>query len=114
MRDIDRVVSRLAELSRMLDQATDEIARLDEAAVRATAKHEVEFARHYLTAEGSQEARKQQALLLVADVKLDAEIARQRVRACQERIRTLRSQIEVGRSLNAAQRSEWAASGVGT
>jgi hypothetical protein len=44
---------------------------------------------------------------------LDAEIAEQQVRACRERIRTIRDQIEVGRSLNSAIKSEWSAGAVG-
>ena len=112
MFDPNSVVKRLGELSRMLDAATLEAAQLDEAAVRAKARHEVEYARAYLTGEGSVEDRKQAAKLATEREALDADIAAQRLRACQERIRTLRVQIDVGRSLNAAQRSEWAASGV--
>jgi hypothetical protein len=56
--------------------------------------------------------RKQQAVLACERESLDAEIAAQKVRACRERIRTLGVQIDVGRSLNAAQRAEWAAAGV--
>lgn len=107
------VISRLSELSRLLDAATDEIARLDEEAVRAKAAYEVAYARAFLSAEGSIDVRKQTAVLEVRDVRLAKEIAEQQVRACQERIRTLRSQLEVGRSLNAAVRTEWTAAAVG-
>lgn len=110
--DPNSIVKRLSELSRMLDAATLEAAQLDETAVRAKARHEVEYARAYLTGEGSIEDRKQLAKLATENESLDMDIAFQKLRACQERIRTLRVQIEVGRSLNAAQRSEWAAAGV--
>lgn len=107
------VVRRLSELSRMLDAATLESAQLDEAAVRAKQRYEVVYAHAFLEAEGAMDARKQIAVVNCQHERLDSEIAAQLLRACQERIRTLRVQIEVGRSLNAAQRSEWAASGVG-
>lgn len=101
---------RLAELSLMLDRATDDYRRLDEAAVRAKAAYEVSYARVYLMGDGKPvEARKQRAVLSTADERLEWELAQAKVRAVTERIRTLRSQIEVGRSLNAAYRTEFAA-----
>lgn len=111
---VNEVVKRLAELSRMLDSATDEIARLDEAAVRAKGRYQVAFARAFLGQEtGSVDHRKQTAVLACQNEWLDAEIGDQQVRACRERIRTIRDQIEVGRSLNSAIKAEWSASAVG-
>jgi phage shock protein A len=110
---VNDVVKRLAELSRMLDAATEEIARLDESAVRAKGRYQVDFARTFLSSEGSVDARKQASVLACKDAWLDAEIAEQQVRACRERIRTIRDQIDVGRSLNSAVRAEWAAGAVG-
>lgn len=107
------VIKRLAALSRMLDEATREVAELDEAAVISKAAHEVAYARAFLTSEGAMDVRKQQSILDTSDQKLLAEIAEQKVRACRERIRTIRDQIEVGRSLNSAVKAEWTASGVG-
>ena len=108
------VILRLAELSRMLDAATAEIARLDETAVRAKGRYQVAFAREFLGQEtGSVDHRKQTAVLACKDHWLDAEIAEQQVRACRERIRTIRDQIEVGRSLNSAVKAEWGAGAVG-
>lgn len=108
-----QVIKRLSDLSRMLDAATMEVAELDETAVRAKCAYEVRFARSFLSSEGAMDVRKQQAVLDAADQKLGAEMAEQKVRACRERIRTLRDQIDVGRSLNSAVKSEWAASGAG-
>jgi hypothetical protein len=107
------VVKRLAELSRMLDRATDEYAELDEDWVRRKAEHQVGFARAFLSADGSVDARKQKAVLAMANEFLLMELAEQKVRACRERIRTIRDQIEVGRSLNSAVRAEWNAGAVG-
>ena len=89
-----QTLKRLGELSRMLEAATSEYPDAD------------------LTGgEGSIEQRKAEARVETYRVRLDAELATAMVRHCQERIRTLRSQIEVGRSLNAALRSEFAAGG---
>lgn len=107
------VILRLAELSRMLDAATVEIASLDEQAVRAKGRYQVSYARKFLSESGSVDARKQASVLACEKDWLDAEIAEQQVRACRERIRTIRDQIEVGRSLNSAIKAEWAASAAG-
>lgn len=107
------IVKRLSELSRMLDAATAEIAELDEAAVRAKAAYESAHARAFLSAEGSVDARKMQATLLSADLWLQMEMAQALHRACRERIRTIGVQIEVGRSMSAATRSQFAAEAVG-
>lgn len=107
------VILRLSELSRMLDAATDEYAHLDEQWVHAKAAHQVGFARAFLSAQGSVDHRKQAAVLEMADVYFAMEIAEQKVRAVRERIRTIRDQIEVGRSLNSAVKSEWSAGAVG-
>jgi hypothetical protein len=108
-----QVIFRLSELSRMLDAATSEVAELDEIGVLAKAAYEVAFARAFIGADGSVDFRKQRSVLDTADQKLMMELAEQKVRACRERIRTIRDQIDVGRSLNSAVRSEWAASGAG-
>lgn len=107
------IVLRLSELARLLDAKTQEIARLDETAVRAKARHEVAFARAFLSAVGSVDFRKQTAVLETADAKLDAEIGEAKVRAAREAIRTIRDQLDVGRSLGAAVRAEFQATGWG-
>ena len=89
-----------------------EVAVLDEEA-RAKQAHEVASARAYLTAEGSIEARKATAVLQAADLALASDLAAAKHRACRERIRTLGVQIEVGRSLNSAVRSQFSAEPVG-
>lgn len=107
------VVKRLSELSRMLDAATEEIAQLDDFAVRAKSDYEVTFAKSFLSVEGSMDQRKQTAILASADQKLHMEIAEAQVRAIKERINTLRSQISIGQSLSAAIRQQFSAEGTG-
>lgn len=107
------VVLELSRIARDLDAKTAEIARLDEEAVRSRSRFEVQFARSFLSTDGSVDFRKQSAVLATSDAKLDAEIAEAKVRAARESIRTMRDRLEVGRSLNAAVRAEFAAGAVG-
>lgn len=107
------VVKQLAQLGRDLDAKQEEIRRLDEEAVRARARFEVTFARKFLAAEGSVDVRKYTATVECAELKLDAEIADQVLRAARESIRVLRDRLDIGRSLNSAIKSEWAAQPAG-
>ena len=107
------IVLRLSELSRLLDKATDDVAVLDEQAVRTKQAAEVAEAKAYLQAEGSIDARKAHATVQVADLVLAAELAAAQHRACRERIRTLGVQIDVGRTLSAATRNQFAAEPIG-
>lgn len=107
------VVLELSRIARDLDAKTAEIARLDEEAVRAKSRFEVGFARSFLSTSGSVDFRKQTAVLATESQKLDAEIAEAKVRAAREAIRSMRDRLEIGRSIGAAVRSEFVASGVG-
>ena len=113
MRSQAEVLDRLSECSRLLDAAQQDLAVLDEAAVRAKQAFEVAWARAYLKAEGSIEARKAEAVLVTAGECLEAELCAAKVRACRERIRTLGAQLDVGRTLSAAIRSQFQAEPVG-
>lgn len=108
-----QALERLAELSRLLDKATDEIALLDEEAVRAKQLYEVAYARAFLDAIGSMELRKQIATYETREQNLTMELAQAKVRALKERIRTLGTQIEVGRSLASAHKNQYLAEPVG-
>lgn len=104
------VVVRLAEISRYLAVCQTELASADENAVRSRQRYEVAYSRAFLNAEASNaEGRKCLAVVATQNEKLDAEIADQQVRALRVRIAVLRDQVEIGRSLSAALRSEWAA-----
>ena len=106
-------LERLAELSRMLEAATFEIAVLDEEAVRAKSTYEVAYSRAFLDSIGSMDLRKQISIYETREENLTYEIAQQKVRACKERIRTLGVQIEVGRSLASAHKTSFTAEPTG-
>lgn len=108
-----QALERLAELSKLLDKATDEIAILDEEAVRAKQLYEVAYARAFLDAIGSMDLRRQIATYETREQNLTMELAQAKVRAIKERIRTLGTQIEVGRSLASAHKNQYLAEPVG-
>ncbi len=108
-----RVIKRLSEVSRMLDAATDELAQLDEAAVRAKQAFEVGYARAFIEAEGSVDLRKHVATVKTAGERLEYELAYAQHRACKERMNTLRNQLSTGQTVSAALRHQFAAEGTG-
>ena len=101
------VVRKLVILSQQLDAAQSEAAELGDAAVRAEGRAKVGFAKAFLSGDGSMEVRKHAALLATAEQQLDAAIANEKARAARERISVLRSQVEIARSIGAAQRAEF-------
>ena len=108
-----RVIKRLAEVSRLLDAATDELAVLDEAAVVAKQSFEVGYARAFIEAEGPIDVRKHAATLATAQDRLDYELAYAKHRACKERMNTLRNQLSTGQTVSAALRHQFAAEATG-
>jgi hypothetical protein len=108
-----QALERLAELSRLLDKATDDIAALDEEAVHAKQTYEVAYARSFLDAIGSMDLRRQIATYETREENLTMELAQAKVRAVKERIRTIGTQIEVGRSLASAHKNQYLAEPIG-
>jgi hypothetical protein len=109
----NEIASNLIQLSRELDAGVRQLRELDRRAVDAECEHEVAFARAFLSAEGSVEARKYTATIAVKDEKHASLIAGQLVRSQREAIRAIQTRIEVGRTLSATVRSEIALAGVG-
>ncbi len=101
------IIRTLSTISREIDELTDELAVLDEAAVRARQEFKVAHARAFLNAEGSMDLRKQTAELETAGLQLSYELADQQHRAAVSQLRALRDRLEVGRSLGALVRLEW-------
>jgi len=102
-----QIISTLSTISKDIDEATDEIARLDEQAVRARATYKTAYARAFLSAEGSMDIRRYTAELGTAEAHLESELADQQHRASVSAIRALRDRLEVGRSLGPLVRLEW-------
>ena len=107
------IVLELSNIGRELDRLSREIRDLDHAAVIAWSEHRKAYATKYVNGTGSIKDREQAAVLAVEGERLEAEIADQLTRAAKERIRVLRDRLEIGRSLNAARRAEFATEPIG-
>lgn len=107
------IVLELSQISRDLQQAAHDIARLDRDAVLAKSRHRKAYAIAYTTGTGSIKDREQSAILKTEEELLTYEIAAQVLRASQESIRVMRNRLDILRSLGAAHRSEFAAEATG-
>ncbi len=101
------ITRTLSEISREIDELTDQLAELDEAAVRARQEYKVAYARAFLNADGSMDIRKYSAETSTSDALLVSELADQQHRAAVAQLKALRDRLEVGRSLGAIMRLEW-------
>ena len=111
--DGDVLARQLGELGRQLDDATEELAKLDILATGAGIKaanakevYEDRLAEAFIAAEGSVETRKASARLCCMSYGIDAraaaadwEKAKSQVRNQQALMRTISMRIEIGRSL---------------
>ena len=111
--DVQSVVMNLAAIGRELDRLSGEVAERDEAVVRAYSAHRVAYAEAFTTGSGSVKDREQAAVLACEHLKLEAELAEQVLRATKERIKVLRDRLEIGRSVNAAIRTQFTTEGIG-
>lgn len=108
-----RIVRNLSELARELDDLQKQIAQLDEDHVHKKSDYEQAYATAFLTSEGPMDVRKQLAVQACRVERLECELAEQLLRSAREKVRVVRDRLEVGRSLNAALRSQFAAEPVG-
>jgi hypothetical protein len=102
-----QIIETLSRIAKDIDEATDEIARLDELAVKSRIKYKTAYARAFLSCEGSMDVRRYSAELETSELAFEAEIADQQHRASVSAIRALRDRLEVGRSLGPLVRLEW-------
>ena len=103
-----QVIDTLTVISRDIDQATEDITKADEEAVRARIAHKKNYARVFLDTQGSMDVKRYTADFETADTTMLAmELADQKHRAAVSQIRTLRDRLEVGRSLGPLVRLEW-------
>lgn len=100
-------LAKLADLSRELDEVVVEYDTFERESAQSDSEYEMAYARTFLALDGSMEIRKQQALLDTWQERLDKEMAEAQVRVCKQRINKLHAQLEVHRSINAAQRTQF-------
>lgn len=111
--DVQAIVSELSAIGRELDRLSHEAKQQDEAVVRAYSEHRKAYAEAFTTGTGSVKDREQAAILKVEDLRLEAELADQVLRAMKERVKVLRDRLEIGRSINAAVRTQFTTEGIG-
>jgi hypothetical protein len=102
------IVTTLMSIAKAIEDTTSEIAELDAVATTARANLKREYARAFLTAEGSNDIRRYTAELNTTELNFQTELAEQVLRSARDTIRMLRDRLEVGRSLSAIMRMEWA------
>jgi hypothetical protein len=105
-----QVVDTLSKIGRDIDETTEAIGDLDEEVVRLRARYKKEFARIFLSTEGSMDLRRYTAELETSDMVLEYELAEQRHRAAVSHMRALRDRLEIGRSISALVKLEWGVS----
>jgi hypothetical protein len=101
--DVQSVVMNLAAIGRELDRLSREAAAQDEVVVRAYSAHRKAYAEAFTSGAGSVKDREQAAVLVCEPLKLEAELAEQ----------VLRDRLEIGRSVNAAIRTQFTTEGIG-
>ncbi len=102
------IVTTLMSIAKAIEDTTSEIAELDAVATTARANLKREYARAFLTSEGSNDIRRYTAELHTTELNFETELAEQVLRSARDTIRMLRDRLEVGRSLSAIMRMEWA------
>jgi hypothetical protein len=107
------IAANLAQLSRELVELTDEYARLNHEARRATAAFKVAYARAFLESDGPVEVRKHLATVATSDDLFASELAEAAYDNCRTALRTLGQRMDAGRTLASTVRAEAIASGVG-
>jgi len=117
--DGDVLAKQLGDLGRQLDNATEELARLDilatAAGITAADKKELyedHIAEAFVKLEGSVEVRKAQARLCTGSYRMDWqrasadwETAKAKVRNQQAMVRAINARIDIGRSLLSREKS---------
>ncbi len=107
------IAKRLAGHSRELDQLVDEIGKAERDAVNKREDYTLAYSRAFLSADGAMDIRRHTATESTHEARLAAELAETHVRGLRRQIDTIRTRIDVGRSLGAALRAEVSLGGPG-
>lgn len=102
---------QLAALARDLDQTVKALEQADRDATGKRAAFDLAFSRAFLSADGSVDARKHQAVIQAHRLREDADVADAVVRHLRRRIDALKTRIDVGRSFASALKAELSLAG---
>lgn len=103
------VVKHLASLALELNAKVEQIRAAERDLVDKRGAADLAYAKAFLDAEGSVDARKHQAVLRTHQQRMEADVADTVVRHLRREIDALRVRIDVGRSYGAAIRAELSA-----
>lgn len=107
------IAGELAERSRELDQLVEQINDAERDAVNKREDYTLAYSKAFLTAEGAMDLRRHTATVNTHDARIAAETAETHVRGLRRQIESVRTRIDVGRSLGAAVRAETSLGGAG-
>jgi hypothetical protein len=103
-----QLINELNMLSDDLDHATEDMINADYHATDAEQKYRMAYAKAFLEAQGTVQQKEQITVIATSTERYDMEIAKQILRASKANVDSIKSRIEVSRSLSALTRSEMA------
>lgn len=106
----DQVIAQLSHLANELQLQAARVEEMDLDFITKRAQAKRTYAEAFLRADGAMDMKRYQAELIASDATWQMELAEQVLRAAKEQMRVIRDRIDVGRSMNAIIRMEWAAS----
>ena len=98
------ILDHLQTISRDLDKAIQDLETLELAAEKAEAVYRVAKAKAFLSAEGTERAREHQAVLATQTELIERGEAAALARVQVQRVKSLHSRIDVGRTVASAER----------
>jgi ribosomal protein S12 methylthiotransferase accessory factor YcaO len=98
----------LSTIGREIDALTERLPLLDKAETMARHEFKRAYNRAFLMAEGSVDAKRALAEEQSSTLELEWSLAGVEMRRTKEELRALRDRLEIGRSLSAIMRLEWA------
>lgn len=101
-----RVADQLAKLAQQLDALVSDLDDAERDAVNRREDYTAAYARAFLMADGPMDIRRYRATLDVVDERIAAELADQRVKGLRRRLDSIKTRIDVGRSVGVALRAE--------
>jgi DNA-binding transcriptional regulator WhiA len=104
------MVEHLGRISKALDEQASAVEKLDQDFTAAKIAYKRDFARAFLSADGSVDVRRYTAEIATQEQFAAMELSDQVLRAGRESLRVLRDRLDVGRSLGAIMRMEWSGS----
>lgn len=108
------IATQLAERARELDKIVSDIADAERVAIHRREDYTLAYAQAFLTADGAMDIRRHKATQETHEARLNAELAEQLVKGLRRQIESVRTRIDVGRSLGAAVRAEVGLGGAGS